>query len=760
MCDCFIPLGGADEVGASAYYLFLDGIHILLDCGARGKREEQYPDYNRLLRGQELQDLNELDLILISHGHYDHIGSFAAIAAQAPYAEILTTEDTRKLITLQLLGFGRISAREESERIRKERYCRAQGLLPRIQTQPVLRTFERKGCRITFLPAGHMIGAVMISLETPHHKILYTGDFSMQTLFEINQMKVPEEVKPDVLLLNMPNAYFTKDAWEKTDPRKHYEGLKRKIRNRLWEGKKVYLISRSIPKHLDLLYFLKMEFADIPVILEEKSRILADELAAMGYEVYGSKFRKEKTVPEGRCIVVGQGEEKAGYENIFFDYYSLHASPAETCRLVEQIAAGQVYLLHTFPDRRKESLIGVMQEKQSPIEIIQAENGRKYYIKGEKKMKQKQIFRNVMDAEMQKANREMEVMERKPEKFKYEWAAMYGSFQYPEMHPKEAWKKLQEGWMKRYHISYEEYAAAIKSSNLDTAERRNHMLHIVEEGVDALKKALDGDPAALERYADITENLEPTDSRNGKHFWAGKGMITFLVLLDEDLQSKSYLPIVRSFGTKYCNRLLRELRKRLFAASGKKDRRKSAKDVLKKTEEVLNKSSMESEESIARSELEQLRFQNTNYKNSLELVQTMLDELNETIDETAEEAQKTEIAAFYARMNAAEYNHLLDSMDLVERRLAEIKEKNTKVSPELLPLTIIFKQLLRFIHDCGITPIESTGRTFQASAEELASYTYDGSAYTEEGEKKNVVVERPGWKYGSSVISLPTVREI
>ena len=40
MMDCFIPLGGGDEVGASAYFLSMDGTNILLDCGARLKGED------------------------------------------------------------------------------------------------------------------------------------------------------------------------------------------------------------------------------------------------------------------------------------------------------------------------------------------------------------------------------------------------------------------------------------------------------------------------------------------------------------------------------------------------------------------------------------------------------------------------------------------------------------------------------------------------------------------------------------------------
>lgn len=120
MSDFFVPLGGGNEVGASAYYLSIDGMNILLDCGARLRGEELYPDYERLLR--EMTDFSEIDLIVISHGHYDHIGSFAKIAALACNAEIVMTKDTKSLIEMQLLDFGRISGRVESERIKNERY--------------------------------------------------------------------------------------------------------------------------------------------------------------------------------------------------------------------------------------------------------------------------------------------------------------------------------------------------------------------------------------------------------------------------------------------------------------------------------------------------------------------------------------------------------------------------------------------------------------------------------------------------------------
>ena len=66
---------------------------------------------------------------------------------------------------------------------------------------------------------------------------------------------------------------------------------------------------------------------------------------------------------------------------------------------------------------------------------------------------------------------------------------------------------------------------------------------------------------------------------------------------------------------------------------------------------------------------------------------------------------------------------------------------------------------MKFIRESGITPIDRTGREFEAEVEMLEQYTYIGEPFQCSEEKKKVVVEKPGWKYGNIMISLPTVRE-
>ena len=273
-----------------------------------------------------------------------------------------------------------------------------------------------------------------------------------------------------------------------------------------------------------------------------------------------------------------------------------------------------------------------------------------------------------------------------------------------------------------------------------------------------MKKALDGDKESILKFSEFTETLERRDRKNGRYYFIGKYMIVFMLFIDPEFKSNRYQLVACTFGARYCNKLLRNIRNRLIKENGLTRKKKSARDVLIETENVLSESA-KAEGMAVGDEYEQLQFKYINCKNSLELVQAMLDELNETVDETAAEAKKAAIVSFYTSMNSDIYGHLLDSIELVDRRLVLLKENKVKVVPQLLPLTIVFKQLSNFIKDSGIVPIDTTGREFFAEVEELAEYTYIGTPFSADDQKKKVIVEKPGWKYGNVVISLPTVRE-
>lgn len=378
-------------------------------------------------------------------------------------------------------------------------------------------------------------------------------------------------------------------------------------------------------------------------------------------------------------------------------------------------------------------------------------------------MKYKNIYQKIMEKALENADAEMEKIKKdaNPNKMT-EWAVVYGALTHLEDHPRVAYREIEQTFAGRYLYSYDQYIKGLRKLNLDSTGRRIGAMSKVEEAASTLKRALDGDKAAAESFMDFMKEFHRRGRINGKQIFLGRCIITYLILLDSDLQNETYRPIVYSYGEVYCEKLLRRFASKLGEVYQLASRRRSAKDVLQQTEKTVKECNQAntSEAKDSDNELDYLRFMNQTYRNSLELVQSMLDELNEVIEESAEDAKNNSIATFYTSMNSAEYGNLLDSMALVERRLCLLKEQKVKIPPQLLPLTIVFKQLISFIKDSGITPIDEVGRTWTAEVEELASYTYIGEPYMKTGEKKNVVVERSGWKFEDTIISLPTVREV
>ena len=145
---------------------------------------------------------------------------------------------------------------------------------------------------------------------------------------------------------------------------------------------------------------------------------------------------------------------------------------------------------------------------------------------------------------------------------------------------------------------------------------------------------------------------------------------------------------------------------------------------------------------------------------TIQRVQAMFDELTESVEESAEEAKKTAISDFFGKLNSPMYGSILDSLLVVEQNLANARKIGVKMPPQLMSLTIIFKQLIRFVKDSGIEPIEEVGREFEASYEDISLLNYVGAPYERDGEIKKLRVSTPGWKYGEIIISTPTVQEV
>jgi len=193
-----IPLGGANEVGASSTYLNFGGFRVLVDCGIRpGKPvEEQLPDLARI------QEEGGLDAIVVTHAHTDHSGALPLVAEAYPDAPIYATHPTAELLKVLLYDSLRImDGRFDIEReIPLYPESSVDSLLKRIRPVHYLAPLDLKPeFRLTFSCAGHILGAAMVVFETSEGTLMMTGDIHAASQRTVPPLALPR-AHPQVLL--------------------------------------------------------------------------------------------------------------------------------------------------------------------------------------------------------------------------------------------------------------------------------------------------------------------------------------------------------------------------------------------------------------------------------------------------------------------------------------------------------------------------------------------------------------------------------
>lgn len=190
-------LGGGNEVGASCLYVELAGKKILIDAGMRMHGEDALPALGLL------EDVGELDVILVTHAHADHIGALPIVHALYPNCPIYATPPTIDLMAIMM---------RDSYKLLEQR-CRETNTLPPYTEQQVthllgsLLAFPANGelrigdVRIQSYRAGHILGAVMFLIEGDGEKLFVTGDLSFKAGRTIHGAQVPHDVQPDVLIM-------------------------------------------------------------------------------------------------------------------------------------------------------------------------------------------------------------------------------------------------------------------------------------------------------------------------------------------------------------------------------------------------------------------------------------------------------------------------------------------------------------------------------------------------------------------------------
>jgi Cft2 family RNA processing exonuclease len=215
-----INLNPGTDVGASAWFVEVDGHHLLLDSGTHPKREgrESLPLFPLIRK-------TELDAIAITHCHHDHVGSLPVAMRQFPKAHVLMTELSYFLVERVLHNSVNVMTRQRDELGIQEypfyTHDELDEQAPRFQGFRYNREIEWAAFQKTrvgtpsptleFFDAGHALGSAGIMVRGARQTLFYTGDvcFHDQTILKGARF---EDVKADVLLMETTRGSRTAPA--------------------------------------------------------------------------------------------------------------------------------------------------------------------------------------------------------------------------------------------------------------------------------------------------------------------------------------------------------------------------------------------------------------------------------------------------------------------------------------------------------------------------------------------------------------------
>lgn len=448
MQNLFFPIGGGNEIGASCYFIQLNGAKLLLDSGIRLHADSTYPRFDSLYAENLLDGLWELEGILLSHGHLDHVGSLPTVVAEAPEVPVYATLPTRDIMELQLSqplhtmapGDAELVDFREVKQFNAVRVQRAiDGVVPIGWHHPI----ALRASQITFFPAGHILGASMVYIESEGGNILFTGDFTPFDQLTVPKYDIPDNLEVDLLITESTYGYqegaYTGDVGEER------ENFAQKIDRCLDEGGTVLIPAFAIGRSQELALILRNlirtgRLKPFTIYIDGLAQVACDIYEENGVRVFGHELEKaprglidaldafngviiassgmlldnsasaryaEKLLPDPRNAVFFSGyldEESPGrrlerlrrskgqrfqlnerkvpvHANVDTYRLSAHTDSKGILSLIERVAPKKVIFVHGYPQYR--TGVNVYNEThrrfQSRIGVYQANNGTPIY---------------------------------------------------------------------------------------------------------------------------------------------------------------------------------------------------------------------------------------------------------------------------------------------------------------------------------------------------------------------------------------------
>jgi metallo-beta-lactamase family protein len=298
-------LGAAQGVTGSCYILETGGHRFAVDCGMhQGNAEIEKRNLN-----MDAYRPSNLEFILVTHAHIDHIGLLPRVVANGYKNPIYATPPTRDLMQILLLDSAHIQEMEaEQQNRRRQRHgnkkveplyttADATATFPLIQAIEYNKPFEPvPGIRVTYHDAGHILGSAFIEVEYTeegkHTKIIFSGDLGRP-----GQLILPDPTRGNgdhTDYLFMESTYGDRDHKTVENSR---EELAAAIEYSYKNHEKVIIPAFAVERTQQILYTLFLLDQegklpkDMPIYLDSPLAIRATEIFRKNPQYFDDKTK-------------------------------------------------------------------------------------------------------------------------------------------------------------------------------------------------------------------------------------------------------------------------------------------------------------------------------------------------------------------------------------------------------------------------------------------------------------------------------------
>ncbi len=181
-------LGAAGTVTGSKYLLEHGDHRVLVDCGLfQGLKQLRLRNWDRFPLPAA-----SIDAVVLTHAHIDHSGYLPALARQGFRGPVYCTESTRDLVELLLPDSGHLQE-EDAFYANQHGFSKHHPALPLyteedgrralqlLRPRPWGDPFEPiPGVKMSFSPAGHILGAATVHVSWDEGTALFSGDLGRE----------------------------------------------------------------------------------------------------------------------------------------------------------------------------------------------------------------------------------------------------------------------------------------------------------------------------------------------------------------------------------------------------------------------------------------------------------------------------------------------------------------------------------------------------------------------------------------------------